>query len=317
MDQLIAMRAFRQVAELASFSAAAEKLNMSNGAVSKHVSALENHLGVQLLVRTTRYVGLTDSGRSYLERCARILDDIGESEIALSRHHTTPRGTLRVNAPVSFAILHLGALFAEFLQRYPEIQLDLNLNDRFVDPVEEGFDMVIRIIRQLPDSNLIARKLADIDYVICAAPSYLKRAGTPRIPEDLASHECLLYVQGSPHNELRLQGPTGEWRVKVPPARYQSNNSLPLRDALVAGLGIALIPALYVNDLLDTGKLAPVLQQYQFEPSNLYAIYPRSRHLSAKVKALAAFMLDHFASRSTDRQQNIAGTKAQARRGRT
>ncbi len=220
MDQLIAMRAFRQVAELASFSAAAEKLNMSNGAVSKHVSALENHLGVQLLVRTTRYVGLTDSGRSYLERCARILDDIGESEIALSRHHTTPRGTLRVNAPVSFAILHLGALFAEFLQRYPEIQLDLNLNDRFVDPVEEGFDMVIRIIRQLPDSNLIARKLADIDYVICAAPSYLKRAGTPRIPEDLASHECLLYVQGSPHNELRLQGPTGEWRVKVPPARY-------------------------------------------------------------------------------------------------
>ena len=316
MDQFVAMRAFRQVAELASFSAAAEKLNLSNGAVSKHVSALENHLGVQLLVRTTRHVSLTDSGRSYLERCARILDDIGESELALSRRHSAPRGTLRVNAPVSFAILQLGGLFAEFLQRYPEIQLDLNLNDRFVDPVEEGFDLVIRIVRQLPDSTLIARKLADIDYVICAAPGYLKRAGTPRIPEDLTNHACLLYVQGAPQNELRLQGPTGERGVKVPAARYQSNNSLPLRDALVAGLGIALIPTIYVSDLLDAGKLSPVLQQYHFEPSSLYAIYPRSRHLSAKVKVLVAFMLEQFASRSKDRQRSIAGTKVKARRGR-
>lgn len=296
MDQLIAMRTFRQVAELASFTAAAQKLNTSNGAASKHVSALEQHLDVQLLVRTTRQVKLTDEGRIYLERCVRILDDIDESERLLTHQHVVPKGKLRVSAPVSFSILHLGTLFAEFLRVHPDIQLDLSLSDRFVDPVEDGMDLVLRIVRQLPDSTLIARKLATIDYVICAAPSYLKRAGTPKAPEDLSNHQCLMYAQPTPKVELRLDGPDGERRVTVDGGRYQSNNSLPLRDALVAGLGIALMPTLYVDDLLKTGKLVTLLKQYRFEPSSLYALYPHNRHLSAKVKALIDFFVAHFAS---------------------
>lgn len=298
MDQIVAMRAFRQVAELGSFTAAAEKLNISNGAVSKHVSALERHLGAQLMVRTTRQVKLTDDGRGYLERCVRILDDVDESARALTRERTVPGGLLRVSAPVSFSIVRLGAVFAEFLQRYPQIQLDLNLSDRFVDPVEEGLDVVLRVVRQLPDSTLVARKLADVDFVICAAPDYLKQAGTPKVPEDLRKHQCLLYAQPAPKMELRLNGPHGERRVTVQGGRYQCSNSLPLREALVAGLGIALIPMLYVEDLLKAGKLVALLKQYRFASSSLYAIYPHNRHLSAKVKALVDFLLAHFSVRA-------------------
>lgn len=304
MDQLIAMRTFRQVAELASFTAAAQKLNTSNGAMSKQVSALEQHLGVQLLARTTRQVKLTDDGRSYLEQCVRILDDIDESERVLSHQHEAPKGTLRVSAPVSFSILRLGTLFAEFLQLHPDIQLDLSLSDRFIDPVEDGMDIVLRIVRQLPDSTLIARKLANIDYVICASPGYLKGAGTPKVPEDLREHQCLLYAQATPRVELHLEGPDGERRVMVDRGRYQSNNSLPLRDALIAGLGIALMPTLYVDDLLKAGKLVRLLKEYRFAPSSLYAVYPHNRHLSAKVKTMIDFLVAHFASRPLARRRS-------------
>jgi DNA-binding transcriptional LysR family regulator len=295
MDQLNSMRAFRQVAESASFSVAAEKLQLSNGAVSKLVSALENRLGVQLLMRTTRHVSLTDSGRSYLERCAQILNDLDEAESALSQQHGAPRGLIKVNAPVSFTALNLGNAFAAFLQRYPEINLDLILNDRFIDPVEEGFDLVLRVVKQLPDSTLIARKLANINYVICAAPSYLLTAGTPQKPEHLSRHQCLLYGQATGQTELRLNGPDGARRLKIPLARYQSNNSLPLRDALLAGLGVALMPKLYVEGYLKEGKLIALLPNFTFEPSSLYALYPRNRHMSANVRVLIDFLVAHLA----------------------
>lgn len=172
---------------------------------------------------------------------------------------------------------------------------------------------VLRIIRQLPDSTLIARKLADIDYVICAAPSYLKRVGTPRVPEDLREHDCLLYAQPTAVNELRLQGPDGEYLVKVS-GRYQSNNSMPLRDAFVADIGIALMPSFYVYNLLSAGKLVPVLPEYQFERSGLYAVYPHNRHLAAKVKALIDFLMTRFASRVSPWQSSEVGKKVKGRR---
>jgi DNA-binding transcriptional LysR family regulator len=210
MDQLIAMKVFVAVVDESSFSSAAEKLNLSRTMVSKHVMDLESHLDARLLNRTTRRQSLTGTGRAYYERANRILSEIAEADAEAMRQSLTPSGRLCVNAPVAFGVAHMAPNLGRYLERYPEVEVDLTLNDRVVDLVDEGYDMAIRI-GWLEDSSLIARRIADSRMVACAAPDYLARRGVPSEPSDLANHQCLVYSYATAPDR---------WTFKSGTARY-------------------------------------------------------------------------------------------------
>lgn len=293
MDKLASMRTFRRVVELQSFSAAANDQRLSNGAVSKQVAELEARLGVTLLTRTTRRLRLTDAGRAYYERCARILDDIEETELALGAHQATPRGSLKINCPMSLGLLHIAPLIPVFAERYPDIQLELVMNDRRVALIEEGFDVALRAGDPLEDSSLIARRLQSIHRVLCASPGYLKRFGEPTTPEALAEHRCLLYSLGTVPDVWRLgyAGKTIEQRVN---ATLIANSSIALREALLAGMGIALTPTFVVSADLKAGRLTEIMPTYRPPEQGLYILYPTSRYLSPKVRCFVDFMVDQL-----------------------
>lgn len=292
MDTLTRMRVLRRVVERGSFSAAAADLELSNSAVSKHIRQLEAYLGARLLNRTTRRLSLTEAGRAYYERCVRLLDDVDEAELAVRQLNVAPRGRLKINAPMSFGILHLAPALPEFSARYPEVEVDVVLNDRFVDLIEEGFDVALRIITDLPDSTLVGRRLASIRRVVCAAPAYLERHGVPTTPEDLKDHQCLIYSFTDDH--WRFDGPAGAQVVKVA-GKYRINNSIALREALLAGMGIALIPTFLVGPLIGAGALVSLLDEhYTVEPHGLYAVYPQNRYLLPKLRAFVNFMSERF-----------------------
>lgn len=273
------MTVFRRVAELQSFSAAARELGLSNAAVSKHVNALEERLGARLLQRTTRRVSLTASGAAYLERCARILDDVDELDQSVAQAATHVKGTLRVNVPSAFGQLYISPLIAPLLARWPELQVELSLSDRFIDLAAEGVDVVLRIAAELPDSaTLVAQKLAHCTQLTCATPQYLKTHGTPATPADLARHACLVYT---PRTQWVYRD--GDRTIRVPVrGALRADSSLAVRDALVAHAGIAQLPAFYVDALVRAKRLRAVLTAYEAPPIWIHAVYPRQRHLSTK-----------------------------------
>lgn len=319
MDRLLSMTVFRRVAELESFSAAARDLGLSNAAVSKHVAALEEHLRTRLLHRTTRRVAPTPAGAAYLERCARILDDLAEAEEQVMQSTAAPKGTLRVNVPAAFGLLHVSPLVPSLLAKWPELTLDLSLTDRFVDLVEEGVDVVLRIASELPDSStLVAQRLARTRSLVCGAPRYFRKRGVPRVAADLAAHNCIGYGLVAP--EWRFEGPDGPARVAVK-GNLRADNSLLIRDALVAGAGVGLMPAFYVDSLLRDGKLRQVLTDHVAPPVFIHAVYPRQRHLSTKVRVFvehvrAAVAGAPWADPSTDpfeRPTGPATSRAQRR----
>ena len=291
MDQLTALRVFARVAESGSFSKAAQTLKMSKSAVSKHVAALEGHLGAKLLYRTTRHVSLTEEGRAYLARATRILEDIDEADGAVTALKAEPRGTLRVNSALSFAIRHIAPAIPAFLRQYPRLTVDLELTDRFVDLVEEGYDIAIRI-GQLSDSSLIARRLANVPVVCVAAPDYLARAGTPAHPDDLAHHDCLLYRGRSGVSEWELGQGERSRRIRVD-GPLVANNGDALKAAALQGLGIARLPVFLLDDELARGRLVEVLAACRPSPIPVQAVYAPNRHLSAKVRRF----IDYFAAR--------------------
>jgi DNA-binding transcriptional LysR family regulator len=284
MDRLSSLRAFTKVVETGSFTAAAEKLGLSRALVSKAVIELERELGARLLERTTRRVKVNEVGAAYYERAARILAELDEADAAVRRLHATPRGTLRVSAPLSFAMLHLKPIITEYLAANPEVGLALSLSDRFVDLIDEGFDVAIRIARPDP-SSLIARRIAPARRVLCAAPSYLERHGTPKSPGDLARHRCLPYAAGASalHEVWRLAGPDGEHVVRAA-GPLVSNNGDMLHCAAADGLGIALLPTFIVGPDLQAGVLQVVLPEYTPAELAIYAVYPPNRQLAAKVR---------------------------------
>jgi DNA-binding transcriptional LysR family regulator len=293
VDRLAAMQAFVRVAELRSFSEAARRLNSSKSVVSRQVSALEAELGARLFHRTTRSLTLTEAGRGYHERCARILADIDEANLSVSQLQAAPRGRLRVNAPMSFGFLHLAPAIPDFLARYPEVEVDMIMNDRFVDLVDEGFDVAVRIGR-LADSSLVARKLAPVRRLVCASPSYLKARGIPASPDDLKDHDCLCYGNMALSDEWRFTALDGKpWLVEVR-GRLRTNNGDALRAAALKGLGLANLPTFIVGGDLQSGTLVPVLGDYTPQDSALHAVYPHSRHLSPKVRAFVDFLADRF-----------------------
>lgn len=300
MDQLRALRAFCRVVEAGGFSAAAAELNVSHTVMSKQVRQLEGLLGAQLLNRTTRRLALTEAGQAYYERARRILDDLHDADLAVSRHQAVPRGTLRINAPMAFGTLDMARWLPGFMACYPELKVDLVCNDRFVDLIEEGFDVAVRLARDMPDSSLMARKLATTDTMLVASPAYLKRCGVPRKPEDLAQHNCLTYTLVARPNEWIFASPdAGDVTVTVS-GSFQSNTGIALRSAALAGVGIATTASFIVHDDFKRGDLVPVLPAYRMRPRDIYAVYPHNRHLSPKVRAFVDYACDIYRTPAWD-----------------
>ncbi|NIP72167.1 MAG: LysR family transcriptional regulator [Gammaproteobacteria bacterium] len=294
MDRFANMQTFVRVVESGSISTAARRLNIAKSAVSRRIAELEERLGAQLFRRTTRTLNLTETGRSFHERCVRILSDVEEAELAVSREHGTLRGTLRVAAPVSFGLLHLAPAISDFARVHPQVEFDLDFDDRQVDLLQEGFDAAIRIAR-LSDSSLIARRLATVHNVVCASPAYLARCGEPRRPGELTQHACLVYANAPEPKVWRHRGPDGkEGSVRVHP-HLQANNGDFLREAAIAGQGIIMGPTFIVYRAVEQGLLVPVLTRWRWPSVNAYAAYPQTRHLSQRVRVFVDFLAERFA----------------------
>jgi DNA-binding transcriptional LysR family regulator len=293
MDHLTGMAVFAKVVETGTFTGAAQAMGLSKGAVSKQIAKLEDRLGARLLNRTTRRSSLTEVGAAFYERCRRIVAEAEEAELAVTRLHAEPRGTLRVNLPMSFGMIHMADALPDFMAAYPEISLDVTLDDRVVNVVDEGYDVVIRIT-DLPDSSLIARRIAPFRIATCASSAYWDAHGRPKHPGDLRNHACLLYSYLSNLNEWRYRGPDGPFAVRVDGPMRGNNGDL-LRAAAVAGLGVVRSPTFIVGCDLVEGRLEQVLAEYEDDDRGIYAVYPHNRHLSAKVRAFVDFMATRFA----------------------
>ena len=290
MDKFESIRAFTQVVEANGFAAAARRMGLSRSAVNKLVMNLEEHLQTQLLHRTTRRVATTDAGKAFYERCVTILADLEEAELALSRLQEEPRGNLRINAPMTFGTLHLAPLLVDFMAQYPDLHVELTLNDRFIDPIDEGFDVTVRIAQAPASASLIVHGLSACPVVLCAAPAYLERRGLPTLPTDLKHHDCLHYghlAQGNTWVLMDAQGQSSLVNVQGP---LCCNNGEVLRQAALAGLGIVMLPAFIVATDLQENKLQPILTAYHPPEIGIYALYPVNRHLSAKVKVFTEFL---------------------------
>ncbi len=286
--------AFVQVVESGSFTAAAARLKLSKSVVSKHVSRLEDRLGARLLNRTTRRLSLTEVGRVFYERSRRGLAELAEAEAEVSRLQERPRGRLKLNVPMTFGILHIAPAIPDFLARHPDLTVDMELDDRRLDLIEEGFDVAVRISR-LPDSSLVARRLGTCHHALCASPAYLERRGTPRTPGDLAHHDVLTYRYQTPADHWHFLDPEGN-SVSVPVrGRVTMNNGLALREALLAGVGIARSATFVVGPDIRAGRVVELLPGYRSEPVSIYALYPERRHLSPKVRAFVDFMAERMA----------------------
>jgi DNA-binding transcriptional LysR family regulator len=291
-EQFDHMAVFARVVAAGSLSAAARELGLSPAVVSRRLAALETRLGVRLINRTTRSLHLTDEGAGYYEACTRILAQVEEADAAASAGRGQPQGALKVAVPASFGHQFITPLVPQFAARYPEVQIALSLSDRTVNLIEEGFDLAIRIA-ELADSSLAARKLAPNRRVVCASPEYLRRHGTPRIPEDLVRHNCLpapdftaTWVYKDP------DGKPGSVRVS---GRYACDNWEVIREWALAGLGVALKSTWDVRRHLEDGSLVPLLPGYIFGSEvAIYAVYPHRRHLPAKTRAFIEFLAESF-----------------------
>jgi DNA-binding transcriptional LysR family regulator len=289
MDSLTDVAVFVRVVEHGSFTQAAEHLGISRSVISKYVSRLEDRLGVRLLNRTTRRLSLTEAGRILYERSRRSLLDIEDAEAEVSQLQQTPRGILRINSPMSFGILHIAPLLSEFRAQYPDIAIDMNLDDRKIDIVDEGYDVSVRI-SDMPDSSLVAKRLASCHHAIVASPEYLDTHGTPRTPDDLLDHNVLSFSYQSSVNDWHFLSPANENVSVAVNSSVQINNSLAIREALLGSLGIARIPTFVVGRDLQLGKLRSVLSDYKILEVSIYLVYPQRRHLSPKVRAFVDFM---------------------------
>jgi DNA-binding transcriptional LysR family regulator len=295
MDRLDAMRAFTRVVTSGSYAEAARQLGLTRSAISKAVTELEHHLGARLLDRTTRRVTPTEAGRAYYERVAGILADVDETETAISRLHDEPKGLLRVNAPMSFGTLYLAQAIADFMVAYPDLRIEAIMNDRFIDPLEEGVDVTVRI-GVLSDSSLIARKLAPARRVLVASTGYLKRHGVPATPAGLAAHRALNFGHASGQQRWQLQD--GDELVSVPiDAALCSNNGDVLRAAALNGNGITLLPTFMVGPDIAAGRLSIVLPDYPPVGLGIYALYAPNRYLAAKTRVFVDFLSARFGDR--------------------
>lgn len=293
MDRFESMEVFVSVVELGSFTAAAHAARISPAMVSKHINALEKRLGSTLLQRTTRTSHLTEIGRSYYQNCKEILLQISQAEAGAETMRGKPRGLLTISAPIWLGTIRLAPLISDYLVEYPEVKVDLSLTDRFVDIIDEGVDVAIRI-GDLDDSSYVARKLSLFELVVCASPAYLEKYGTPDSPDELKDHQCLSFTNWK-HD--------GGWKVLSKnlgnklgdSSRFDSNNGQALREAAVKGLGLILMPKVLMERDLETGVLVEVLQDFRPPPRPVNAIYAKERHKTPKLTTFVDYLAQGLA----------------------
>lgn len=290
------IRTFIAVVQGKNFATAAARLNLANSAVSRRIRELEDRLGVQLFNRTTRVVKLTNIGNEFYERCLRILEDLDEAEQVAAQGVAELKGKLRVSAPTSFGTLHLMPIIAQFMQQHRGLTVELELDERIVDLVNDGFDVALRISRQL-DPSLIARRIAPIRHIACASPAYLKRTVIPKVPADLVHHSGLAYSNVDDRIYWQFHDPKNNAPVSIDvPCVFRANNGDVLCEAAIAGLGIAALPTFIISEAIVSGKLVPLLEKYQPPPVYMYTVFPTRRHLAAKVRAFVDFMVERLKS---------------------
>lgn len=292
MDKLQAMQLFARVVDSGSFTAGAGQMGISRALASKLIQNLEDQLGVRLLNRTTRRVSLTDPGKNYYARVSQLLDALAEAEAEAAELQVEPRGRLRVSVPISFAVKHLAPALADFQRTFPRVELELGLNDRLVDLVDEGFDMAVRIGR-LADSSLVARRIAPATLLTVASPNYLELHGTPTHPDELSGHNVLVYTLTAKPEEwvFKRGSETVTTRIK---GNLFTNNGDYLAAAAIEGAGVTLLPAFIVFEAVTDGRLVEVLGDWPTPPLGIYAIYPQTRALPAKTRVLMDFLVDRF-----------------------
>lgn len=292
MDTITAMRTFAAVASAGSFTGGANRLGLATNLASKYVGQLEARLGLRLLNRTTRRVSLTEAGRAYLERCVPLLEEFDALEAAVQDRQARPSGKLIIAAPVTFGEKYLAPAFADFLDVEPGISIDLRLSDRFVNLVDDGFDFAIRIA-ELEDSSLIAKRLAPARIVACASPDYLRQAGTPQHPLDLAAHACVIDTNFRAGAVWPFLVSGERITVKVS-GRFSVNGADAVRSLALRNAGIALCPTYVVGKDINAARLVPVLSGFEAFKLGIFAVYPHNRHLAAKVRAAIDFLTERF-----------------------
>ncbi len=292
MDRFAELRAFTEVVRTGAFVKAADVLDLSKTAVSRQVSDLEKRLGVRLLNRTTRRLSLTDEGQRFHEHARTVLAELEAAEADVMTRAREVTGLLRITAPLSFGILRLAPLWPEFRALHPGATLDVTLEDRVVDLVDQGYDLAIRIAR-LPDSTLVSRRLASTRMVLCAAPAYLRQHGTPRHPRELAAHATLAYTYWSSGDEWQFAGPQGPASVRVQPWMHTNNGDI-CRAAALAGSGVILQPSFLVAEDLRRKTLVELMPEFRAVELGVYAVYPTRRYLLPRVRAMVDFLADRF-----------------------
>jgi DNA-binding transcriptional LysR family regulator len=294
-DTISLFRAFVRVVEAGSFTRVAQEQNSSQPTISRQVAALEEHLGTRLFTRTTRKLTLTDDGRGFYERARLAIEAVSEAEDAVGRRRSRPSGALRLAMPVVFGRLRVIPHLKEFLARYPEITIDLLMNDAYADLVEEGIDLAIRS-GEVTDAALIARKIGVTRRVVVAAPSYLRGKTLPTRPGDLAAHGCIAYtgVAAGVHWRFEGPGPDGAVSVEVK-GPVRTRNSEGIREAVLSGLGIGYVPIWHFTDEIETGRLVVLLDGYEPKPEPIHAVYPSRRFVPQKTRAMIDFLEQRFA----------------------
>ena len=292
IDIVAGMRVFTAVVDAGSFAGAADKLDLSRGMATRYVAQLEAHLGVRLLNRTTRKLSLTEAGGDYYQRSVQVLAMVEEAETSVSQEASVPRGTLRVNTSVAFGARHMGPAITDYLRRYPGVKVDLTLNDRVVDLVEEGFDLAIRVAANI-DPGLVARRLTRARMAACASPDYLKRRGAPKSPDQLAGHNCITYAYSSVQGGWRFRRNGAERTVPVS-GNLHGNNGDILMNAAIEGLGVILLPTFLVHEALRSRRLVRILPGWQADELGVFAVYPHRKFLPPKVRSFIDFLAERF-----------------------
>jgi len=289
MDKFLEMKTFAAVVDGGSFVQAADALDMSKPAVSRHVAELEKRLGVRLLQRTTRKLSLTEEGRLFYGRCKTVLADVEVAEEEITAQSVAVKGLIKLNVPISFGLWELAPLWPDFMTKFPDVELDITFADRMVDLVEEGYDMAVRIAR-LPNSSLVSRKLASTRLVLCASPGYLKKHGKPKHPSELANHAVLSYSLLATGDNWNFDGPDGVVSVTVKPI-MRTNSGDTCIAAARKHKGVVLQPSFMVNADLQSGALVELMPTYRSIEFGIYAVYPTRQYVSPKVRALIDFLV--------------------------
>jgi DNA-binding transcriptional LysR family regulator len=293
MDRLADVAVFARVVELGSFTRAAEALEVSKAVVSKYVTRLEQRLGARLLQRTTRRLTLTEPGAALYRRSLGALAELAEAENDVAQLTGAPRGVLRVSAPTYFGSVTLAPALKDFRARYPDVALDLDLDDRMVDLVKERFGLAVRIAA-MTDSSLVARRLAPCPLAVVGAPGYFARRGVPRAPADLREHECLSYSLSRNPNEWRFRPPRGRWVAVTVRSSLRCNNDFALKQAALDGLGIGMFPSFFVEREIADGRLRQVLAEHGTGELSINVVYASKRHLLPKARVFVDFLVERF-----------------------